>query len=191
MNETGNGNKERNNAKIRKGENGLNVKSLVTSFIFTSEKRIKRIKYSCSVQTLNFLPQMSRDNVDSATDCFQDLKLQCVNLPFHFSPAFPHLLGSEWQTVPQCTVWEVFPKSKQPSQKALTTVPHTCMGHSVSLQLMCNFSVPLVSTYHSSKGHNSYSRALCANRCCYYLGDSVTVRGTLKGQARMLAFYSG
>lgn len=43
MNETGNGNKERNNAKIRKGENGSNVKSLVTSFIFTSEKRIKRI----------------------------------------------------------------------------------------------------------------------------------------------------
>lgn len=75
---------------------------------------------------------MSRDSVVSVTDCFQDIKLQCVNLPFHFSPAFHHLLGSEWEIVPQCTVWEVFPKSKQPCQKALPSVPG--MVHPVSLQ---------------------------------------------------------
>lgn len=133
---------------------------------------------------------MSRDRMVRVTDYFQDLKLQCVNLPFCFSPAFPTSGG-----VANCATEHGMGSAPQ-IKTALPESTEQCPRHEQgtfcqsAAQIMCNFPVVLVSTYHSSKLHNGYSRALCANRCEYQLGDSMSGRQTLKGQARMLIFQS-
>lgn len=75
---------------------------------------------------------------------FQDLKLQCVNLPFHFPPAFPHLSGSEWQIVPRCG--KCSPNQNSPLRKHCQCPRHMQGAFCQSAaQVKCNFSVVLVS----------------------------------------------